>query len=343
VKRPHGEKDIRKAGEEGHCPGNRNRYRIRWPLSSARTGKLVKVISIGEVLWDVLGQQEHVGGAPFNFSAHLTGLGDEVHFVSGVGNDTRGDRILEKMAELGMSPSFVRRVPQQATGVVTVTLREGGQPQFMIHRPAAYDFPQLSSAQLQGLASSPVDWIYFGTLLQTSPVARALTRQLLASLPLARRFYDVNLRNDCWTPALVHELMEQATAVKLNEEEVEDVARAMSTRHESLEHFCRSYSARFGWLGVCVTRGVRGCALLWEDQYMEAESYPVKVADTVGAGDAFAAAFLHGLGLGWPASQAADFANRVGALVASRSGAIPPWTVEEASALRSRTGAKETV
>jgi fructokinase len=55
--------------------------------------------------------------------------------------------------------------------------------------------------------------------------------------------------------------------------------------------------------------------------------------DTVGAGDAFAAAFLHGLGSGWPLGKIADFANRVGALIAARPGAVPDWTPEECWAL----------
>jgi fructokinase len=86
---------------------------------------------------------------------------------------------------------------------------------------------------------------------------------------------------------------------------------------------------------VCVTRGARGCALLIGREYVEADAYAVSEADAVGAGDAFAAAFVHGLGSGWPIRQIADFANRVGALVASRSGAIPDWTIEEVWALTS--------
>ena len=83
-----------------------------------------------------------------------------------------------------------------------------------------------------------------------------------------------------------------------------------------------------------MTRGEAGCVLWVDDNYVEAEGYKVRVADTVGAGDAFAAAFLHGIGRGWPAREVADFANRVGALVASRPGGTPSWTVEEAEVLR---------
>lgn len=300
----------------------------------------MNVISIGEVLWDVVGQEEHLGGAPFNFAAHLKRLGHDVSFVSAVGIDKRGRRILEKMEELGISTCFVRCVPD-ATGIVTVTLTQGGQPHFVIHRPAAYDFPQLTASQLQKLLAHPVDWIYFGTLLQTSPPAKALTEQLLDSAVGARRFYDVNLRAGCWTPTLVRELMMQATVVKLNGDEVSEICRALGTNLDSTEDFCRSYAGQFGWAGVCVTRGSLGCALLVGDKYVEAMGYRVSVADAVGAGDAFAAAFLHGLGNGWHPARIADFANRVGALVASARGAIPDWSLQEAAALQHKAEGKD--
>ena len=294
----------------------------------------MKTIGIGEVLWDVVGETEHLGGAPFNFSAHLSKLGHHVSFVSAVGADARGQRILDSMTRMGLSSHFVRRVSDQATGAVTITLSQDGQPQYVIHRPAAYDFPQLNEPELTELTSPPPAWIYYGTLQQMSPSARELTMKLLEAGGAARRFYDVNLRPGCWEPGLVQELMERATIVKLNEDEAAEVARIFSQRLGSLEEFCRGFTAKFGWKGVCITRGARGCVLLLGDEYVEADGYPTEVADTVGAGDAFAAAFVHGFSSGWAPQRIADFANRVGAIVASRRGAIPSWSIAEAEGLR---------
>jgi fructokinase len=246
------------------------------------------------------------------------------------------------MAQLGLSPGYVSIDAQHATGIVTVTLDGGGQPSFVLHRPAAYDFPQLTESQFETLLSQPTDWIYFGTLHQMSPVAKELTATLLKRIPDARRFYDVNLRLNSYTPSLVRELMGQATVVKLNDAEVAQISQMFGRPCDSLEEFCRSYSKTFGWETVCVTRGSKGCVLFIGGQYWEANGYLIDVVDTVGAGDAFAAAFVHGLGAGWAAPQIADFANRVGALVASRPGAIPPWTVEEAYALKNKSRRLET-
>jgi len=302
----------------------------------------VNVISIGEVLWDIVGQEEHLGGATFNFSAHLSRLGHRVSFISAVGADQRGQRVIDSMSQFGLATDYLHIEKNHPTGTASVALASDGQPKFVIHRPVAYDFPQLTAEQHDRLFSRPVDWVYFGTLQQMSAQARQLTMDLLDRSKEARRFYDVNLRSDCYTPTLIQQLMSPATIVKLNHEEVEAIALMFGSRHRSLEEFCRNYADVYKWAGVCVTRGSLGCTVLMGGQYIEAPGYPVQVVDTVGAGDAFAAAFLHGLGSGWSTREVADFANRVGALVASRRGAIPDWTISEANALETSIGRLET-
>ena len=312
----------------------------------------VKIISLGEILWDVFPDAEYLGGAPFNFAAHARRLGHDVFFVSAVGDDHRGQSALAKMEQLDLSTRFVQRLTSGATGIVSVSLDPAGQPTFTIHRPAAYDLVSLGPGELAELSSPEADWIYFGTLHQMSPGARDLLSALINANPRARRFYDINLRPDCYEPALVRDLMKRASVVKLNDAEVravEDLFRpsdsSTGSPHSprtarspsSLEEFCRTGAEAHGWEAVCVTRGAQGCALLIGEEYAEVGGYPVEVADTVGSGDAFAAAFVHGLSgrwtSGWTPTEIGDFANRVGALVASRHGAIPSWTIQECRAL----------
>ena len=245
----------------------------------------MNVISIGEVLWDIVGQEEHLGGATFNFSAHLSRLGHTVSFISAVGKDKRGQKVIDRMSQLDLTPEYLSVDKDHQTGTAAVALATDGQPKFVLHRPAAYDFPQLTTAQCDRLFARPVDWIYFGTLHQIYPQARHLTADLLNRASPARSFYDVNLRLDGYTPALIQELMSRATIVKLNHEEVEAIAHMFDTRHGSSEEFCRKYSDLYKWEGVCVTRGSLGCAVLIDGQYIEARGYPVQVLDTVGAGD----------------------------------------------------------
>jgi fructokinase len=289
----------------------------------------MKILSIGAILWDVFHESELIGGAPLNFSAHASKLGHEVLLVSAIGNDARGKRALERLAELGLSPRFVRSVQGVATGTVTVSLDENGNPSYRIHRPAAYDFPYLAGADLEAISSERPEWIYYGTLEQLSPSVRELTQMLIARNPFAERFYDVNLRKDSYRSDLVLELMYEASVVKLNEQEVQTLMEMFKTPFKSTEEFCRVYSREFGWKGVCVTRGEQGCGVFLRDRYIECPTRRVNVVDTVGAGDAFAAAFVHGMSAEWPIEKVADFANRLGALVVTQRGAVPDWTLSE--------------
>lgn len=294
---------------------------------------LMKIISLGEVLWDILPSTEHLGGAPFNFASHAHNLGHQVCFVSAVGNDPHGNQALKQMIEAGLSTRFIRRVPDHPTGTVTVTIDLLGLPHYTIHRPAAYDFPALGPSDLDILLHPAPDWIYFGTLQQMSAPAHDLTLRLLAGAPAAKRFYDVNLRTDSFTPELVRILALHADVLKLNEQEVSALSEIAGIETVSSERFCRNCLSAFQLDAICITLGPNGCALLMNNDYVESPGFPAKVADTIGAGDAFSAALLHGINAGWPVSQIAGFANRVGALIASRPGGTPSWTVTEAMAL----------
>lgn len=296
---------------------------------------LMRIISIGEVLWDIVGDAEHLGGAPFNFAFHAHMLGHEVTFISAVGKDARGDRILEKMREMGLNANYVSRTDGYSTGTATVSTNAAGDLQFVIHRPAAYDFVQLSGSDLQAVTPSSPDWIYFGTLAQQSPKTHATTQRLLETTR-ARRFYDVNLRPQCYDPSLVRELASLAEAVKLSHEERFKMEQMFGTSYNSPDEFCRSYRDRFGWKSIAITRGDQGCCLLLNDHYCEAPAYRISVRDAIGAGDAFSAALLHGIGAGWECERVADFANRAAAIVVSRPGATPKWQISEATSLTDR-------
>jgi fructokinase len=293
-------------------------------------GQPDRIVAIGEVLWDLLPSGATLGGAPLNFAVHARRLGYWPLLISAVGADQRGRDAVRAVRQLTLESEMLQTTPLWPTGTATVHLDGDGQPTFTIHRPAAYDAVVLTApliAQLQQLRPA---WVYFGTLFSCTPEGLATLTRFLDALPRAQRFYDVNLRPGFEPPALVLDLLGRATVLKLNEAEVTNVSR-ISGLPQGFEDFCREGAARFGWSTVCVTLGARGCAIWRGGEYVVASGYHVAVADSVGAGDAFAAAFLHGLSSGWPTRQVADFANRVGAIVASRVGATPDWNLAEAT------------
>jgi fructokinase len=269
------------------------------------------IISIGEILWDVFPDAVRLGGAPFNFAVHAHRLGHRVIFLSAVGNDEQGSVALSRAAALGLPAQHIQKVSDEPTGSATVRLSTQGHPDFTIHRPAAYDRLTLGESQLDRLARENPDWVYFGTLLSMEGYSRSVLHGLLNALPKARRFYDVNLRRGNNTASLVRELVVLADAVKTNEEEAVEFPELVEAP------------------SVAITRGERGCTVRLGSDRANCPGHSVKVADTVGAGDAFAAAFLHGIGSGWNAARTGDYANRLGALVASRAGAVPRWSPAE--------------
>jgi len=291
----------------------------------------MRILSVGEILWDVIGPNEHLGGAPLNFAAHVQKLGHEVFPLSAVGDDERGHRALEQIRRRGISTEFVRVLADQPTGTAEVELDLDGKPTFRIVRPVAYDFVEFSATDIQALARLDPQWVYVGTLFHTSSAALDSTLRLLEHLPSAQRFYDVNLRDQNWNLTAVEQLSSHSTVVKLNDWEAQclDATFDMEGEHESIASFARRWADRFNVEVVCVTSGERGCSILNGGQLTQVPGFRVDIVDTVGAGDAFAAGFVHGLSQGWNIEQIGRFANAIGAVVASKPGAIPEWSIEE--------------
>jgi fructokinase len=292
------------------------------PNAAVRPGNGARALVVGEILWDVFSDTTRLGGAALNFAVHLMRLGHDPRIVSAIGTDALGRTARDAIAALGLDATFLQTTARFRTGTASVRLGPGDQPSFVIERPAAYDAVEITDAMLRQVAQWTPAWCYYGTLFPSSAPTRRLLQQLLDALPHARRFYDVNLRPGFDDPALVADLLHAAQVVKLNEDEMLAVHRQAGLPADR-EGFCREGRRRFGWHAAAVTLGARGCALLAGDDFVESPGVPVAVVDTVGAGDAFAAAFVHGLGSGWPAAAIADFANRAGAAVAAVPGAIP--------------------
>ena len=287
-----------------------------------------KILILGEVLWDLFPDAVRLGGAALNFAAHAKRLSQEPLLISAVGADELGDEARRAIHSLGLDSSLIQTTRRFRTGTASVQLERCGHPSFIIERPAAYDAVELSHADIQRITQWQPEWVYFGTLFPSSVAGRDVLQQVLEAMPHSQRFYDLNLRPGSDSPDLVRELLRRANVVKLNEDELKSV-HEFTRLPADTEGFCRAGVEQYGWSAVCVTLGERGCAMSTGGEYVEAEGLPIEVADSVGAGDAFAAAFMHGIISNWPALQIAEFSNRVGALVASVHGAIPNWTLKE--------------
>jgi fructokinase len=281
-----------------------------------------KVVGLGEVLWDLLPERTCLGGAPANFAYITTLLGDQGVVASRVGEDLRGVEALRRMEELGLEIDHVQRDREHPTGTVNVELDGHGQARFRIAHPVAWDFLEWTT-EWQLLAEK-ADAVCFGSLAQRSEVSRTTIRSFLrAAPPSAVRVFDVNLRQSYYSQEVLSESMKLADIVKLNDEELSKLMSLSGFPRGDERSSAERLSAAFDLKMVCVTRGERGSLLVRGQEASEHPGFRVRVADTVGSGDAFTAGLVHEYLRGSSLDRMNEVANRVGAWVASEVGAMP--------------------
>jgi fructokinase len=284
--------------------------------------KRFKVVGLGEVLWDLLPNQKKSGGAPANFAYISSVLGDIGIVASRIGADDLGTEMLSQLESCRVVTEYIQQDSQHLTGTVNVQVRSDGQPSFEIAESSAWDYLEWTS-EWERLARS-ADVICFGTLAQRSPGSRATIRRFLSAAPKHTiRVLDMNLRQHFYSPEILMQSIESAQMVKLNHEEVLiacDLFKAPST--ETLQ-FAEWLQKRFHLKLVCITFGSKGSLLVDASSHHMHSGYRVKVADTVGAGDAFTAAMIHHYLRGSTLPAINQASNMMGALVASKFGAMP--------------------
>lgn len=284
----------------------------------------MKVLCYGEILFDVIEGIPYPGGAPLNFAAHLSKLGAEAYMYSRIGNDPLGERAIKQMNTWGVQTRLVQIDKNLPTGTVDVLLKDG-QPQYILHINVAYDFiDHRDLGNIENLES--FDFLYFGTLAQRSEVSRASLWKVIEKFDFADIFFDVNLRQDFYSREIMEISLRNATILKVNDEEVTVLSDLLYGRSMSVTQFCLKVVTDFELKMIIVTRGSEGCYLFHRGELHEVPGIRVEVKDTVGAGDAFSAAFIFFLNQKHDPIKALHQANRLGAFVAGSRGAVPEYT-----------------
>jgi len=286
--------------------------------------------TFGEILWDCLPSGRHAGGAPFNVAAHLAQLGVSVSLLSAVGQDSLGDEILEVAKNKGVNVEFVGRARiGLPTGTVIATVDAMGNATYELVQPVAWDEIIISPEALEAVAKAGA--FIFGSLATRSPYnLLQLDRLLAVKGPL--KFFDVNLRPPFADPKRIVELAARADVIKLNHDEVGQIASWLRTGKatpnppgdaEAVAEACAALAKATNTPRICVTMAAAGAALWEQGNLVSAPAPKVVVKDTVGAGDAFMAGLMVGLTRGAEPQTVLETACRLGAIVASHDGATP--------------------
>ncbi|NOR70486.1 MAG: carbohydrate kinase [Methylomarinum sp.] len=272
------------------------------------------VLVFGEALFDCFpGGEQVLGGAPFNVAWHLQALGNHPHFISSIGNDELGKKILTAMRDWGMVTQSIQIDPVHQTGQVEVTIIKN-EPHYTITPMCAYDF--ISDEVVENLPDNGI--LYHGTLGLRNSISRNCL-SCIAQQPDLSIFLDVNLRNPWWKKQEVFDWLEQARWAKLNEDELQQLGFVSTDICQSMQKLLTQFQLE----QLIVTQGAKGATVLAEDGSLFQETpAPVdSIIDTVGAGDGFSALFIHGLRAGWPIVKTLSVAQRFAGKVIGLRGA----------------------
>jgi fructokinase len=288
------------------------------------------VIGVGEVLWDLLVTGPQLGGAPANFAYHAHALGAHAQVITRVGKDDYGREIIRRFHEMGLPETTLQIDDTVPTGTAKVALSGDGLANFTIQENVAWDHIAVTPEAL--VAASEAHAICFGSLAQRSQPSRNTIQQLVAETSAdALRVFDINLRQQFYSRGLIEESLQLANVLKLNDDELPTLAEMFGLtdlpKHQ-IEWLAHTFSLRL----VALTRGANGSLLYQKDnnevRWSDCPSRPVKVVDTVGAGDSFTAAMVLGLLRKKDLDEINTIANEVARYVCSQPGATPALPTE---------------
>ncbi|QCU89951.1 PfkB family carbohydrate kinase [Thiomicrorhabdus sediminis] len=286
---------------------------------------MTAITIFGEVLFDCFDEGDKelnvLGGAPFNICWHLQALGDKPVFISRVGNDELGHQIIEKASNWGISVDAIQIDKSHPTGQVKVNFIDN-EPDYDIKTNSAYDYIELGDLDelKQNLMPQNNDKpiFYHGSLALRSSVAKQIFQQSV-SAEQWDIFLDVNLRQPWWDTVSLFKWIKQARWVKLNINELRELGFA----HQDLQQAMLAFQQQFNNEQVIVTQGEEGVTVLAGNQFYACKPPQIShFIDTVGAGDAFTAVYMHGLVNDWPIDKTLQEAQAFAAKVIGIRGAI---------------------
>lgn len=282
----------------------------------------MKILAIGEIIFDIFGDDAVIGGAPLNFCAHCVASGADVALISGVGDDEFGRKAIGHLEEFGVDSRFVSTVPAQ-TGKCIVTVANG-RPSYNVMRPAAYD---MLEADTKLIADYAADVFAFGTLIQRESRSREAVRRVLAECDFREVFCDINLRRDCYDKESCLLCLENATILKLSDEEEPLLAEfGFYETAENEEKLLENIAGAFSNIRLILfTKGENG-SLIYDARSGEITVVPAETAEvvsTVGAGDSYGAAFLCEYLRSGDTAKAGEAGAKLSAFVVSHKEAIP--------------------
>lgn len=286
-----------------------------------------RIVCFGEVLWDIYPEHRKLGGAPFNVAAHLTKLGRSVSLVSRVGVGKNGKEVRKEMERMQMDQSCLQSDKDLLTGFVKVALDEEKVPTFEIVYPVAFDRIELTEENTTLVEHAKA--LVYGTLAGRDEVSRNTLLALLRKSPFS--VLDLNLRQSFYRFEWIEQMLAHTQILKVNEMELDWLASELNLEvYETIQYLLKN----FPLTQVILTRGAAGASVFRKGKQHDVQGYKIDRVDTVGAGDAFLAGYLHHFFNRSTTKECLGYASRMGALIATKFGGIPEYDIAELEALK---------
>ncbi len=278
------------------------------------------VVGLGEILWDVFPERKVLGGAPANFAYHVSQFGYNGYAVSAIGDDLLGKEILSSLQDKGLN--YLIETTDFPTGTVQVTLNKTGIPQYEICENVAWDNIPFT-AKTENLAKN-TGTACFGSLAQRNEVSKETIKRFLAAMPEnSLKIFDINIRQHFYTKELIHESLLMCNMLKINDDEVIIVSELFRWKDMEEQDICKKILEDYNLDIVILTKGTEGSFVFTPKETSYQPTPKVHVADTVGAGDSFTAAFVASYMHGERITDAHQLAMEVSAYVCTQHGAMP--------------------
>ncbi len=280
------------------------------------------VVGMGEALWDVLPEGKKIGGAPANFAYHVSQFGLPSCVVSAIGNDALGKEIIENFTSKGLD-QLIAEVPYP-TGTVQVEIDQTGTPLYDIKENVAWDNIPYTE-HLDALAKR-TKAVCFGSLAQRNVVSRNTINHFLDTMPKdddSLIVFDVNLRQGFYNKEILCKSMQNCNILKINDEELITVSRMFGYPGIDLQDKCWILLGKYNLKMLILTCGINGSYVFTPGNVSFQPTPKVEVADTVGAGDSFTAAFIASILKGKSVTEAHTIAVKTSAYVCTQKGAMP--------------------
>lgn len=291
----------------------------------------MNLLSLGEIVWDVRGDNVTLGGAPLNLAVHTAMNGGRAFLVSAVGNDAMGHAAIEIAEKFSVDTHCISCLDGNETAKCTVCVDDNGLPSYTLTSDASFDrivYPEINEY---------MDVICFGTLALRYESNRKVTRQMLCGIPHGKVFCDINLRSPYYSRETVDFCFREAEIIKLSGEELPEVARLLlgsaCEATKAAVELCSIYK-NIGL--IIITLGADGslCYDKKNDTWYKCGAKKIKVVSTVGAGDSFSAAFLVKYLDGCDIADCLEYASKISAAVCECDGAFSDSMAEYVGTLK---------